>query len=401
MPLILAAPYFRRAIPGEIFVPAEYDPYFSQVTALLHFEGVEGSTALTDVKGNTWNNSSKLSTAQKKFGSMSALFTKTANQFATLNGNAAFGFGTGLFTIEGWVYFNSFTGTQGIFDPRASASNQMPYVYNDNGTARMKVGGSIAVSKADAFVLKKWHHVAFTRQVDGRIYFHVDGIAIMSYGVGTSLNFGTTGNLALGRDNFNADFLDGYMDEVRVTKGRARYPTSPFAVPTTPFDSTGLKVEGWQVAWYAKSDNLNSTTHTYDVALADIQKAKRAALAYYDSTQGGIVTPLNMYSFDIPESWKTQHPFSVASKDTIIDAKEEATGIITSGMLRHGYQSFNVLITDGWVVGSYGRIGITNTKAPFLSGFATATADSAALSNQQYAAGGPSTPTKRLMILIQ
>lgn len=405
MPLILAAPYFRKAAPGEIFIPSEYDPYFSQVSILLNMESGEGGIPI-DLRGNTFTGNARTTLAQKKFGKAALKTDAATGGIAFVNSPALASAYEAAITIEGWFYFTDLTTKQYLFDPRQvnGESNGHGALYIEGGKFKYQVGNTQDVSggltSIPADALNGWNHIAIFRPGSGRIYYTINGKPLGSWGTGT-MNATTFGNLGIGRNAFNtANPFLGFIDEVRVTKGRSRYPTSAFTPPAAPFDRTGLKVEGWQVAWYAKQDNYGTSSFAYDLSLDEIKTAKRAAIAYFDSTKGGIVTPLNMYSFDIPQSWKTQHPFSFAANDVMVDAKEEATGIITSGMLRHGYNTFNVRMEDSWVNSPYGRIGITKTKAPFLSGFNSGGTDYASLSDEYYSTG-VSTPTKRFIILVQ
>ena len=59
------------------------DPYFSNVSLLLHGDGTNGSTTIIDSSSNnfsvTANNGAQISTAQAKFGPSSIEFLSAAN----------------------------------------------------------------------------------------------------------------------------------------------------------------------------------------------------------------------------------------------------------------------------------------------------------------------------------
>jgi hypothetical protein len=91
------------------------DPNFGSVVALLHFDGTNGSTTFTDQKGNTWTavSGAKISTAQSKFGGASLLLNGSSD-YATVPNFAGLDFGSGNFTIEGWVRPANVTSNQVI-----------------------------------------------------------------------------------------------------------------------------------------------------------------------------------------------------------------------------------------------------------------------------------------------
>jgi hypothetical protein len=64
---------------------AETDPSFASVSALLHFDGSDGSTTFTDVTGTIWtaNGNAQIDTAQSVFGGASGLFDGTGDFITT------------------------------------------------------------------------------------------------------------------------------------------------------------------------------------------------------------------------------------------------------------------------------------------------------------------------------
>ena len=83
---------------------AVVDPHWSNVVALLHLDGANGSATFTDQKGHTFTagGSATLSTAQQKFGSAS-LVLNGSTQYITSATSADWEMGSGDFTIEMWV----------------------------------------------------------------------------------------------------------------------------------------------------------------------------------------------------------------------------------------------------------------------------------------------------------
>jgi hypothetical protein len=81
-----------------------------------------------------------------------------------------------------------------------------------------------------------WYHIAFTRS-SGTARAFVDGTQI-----GSSLSNGTTytptGGMTIGSSSSGDRNFKGYIDDVRITKGLARY-TENFTAPTSAFPNTG------------------------------------------------------------------------------------------------------------------------------------------------------------------
>lgn len=225
------------------------DPCFQAVSLLLHTEGSDAGTTFTDSSNNaftvTANGNAKTSTAQYKYGSSSGLFDG-AGDYLAIAQNDAFNVGTGDFTIEAWVRLTS----QGNNYSSIIASGKTPF--GAGAVYLMNVGtGAPIVANRRKFTFGtyeanpalvgttvantgQWYHVAVTRQ-GSSIRLFVDG-AVESSGTNTqSINFSTSG-LRVGGNGWdgNPGSWNGNIDEVRITKGIARY-TAAFTLPTEAF----------------------------------------------------------------------------------------------------------------------------------------------------------------------
>lgn len=214
------------------------DPYFSSVYALLHFDGANGATTTTDVKGNTVTVGTpgcQISTTQFKYGGSSMSFTKVANAKVSLPLPAI---GTQDFTIEFWVRFNTVAGAGGadsLFDSRPLSQNG-PYpdiLYQGTGGWTYFVGGTAVISGGSA-VANTWYHVAVSR-VSGTTRMFVNGAQVGSNQAGlTDYNVATTVNMGASMNNGQGN-LDGYLEDVRITIGVGRYSAAftpwPVAFP--------------------------------------------------------------------------------------------------------------------------------------------------------------------------
>ena len=84
---------------------------------------VEATTRTKKTLG--FKGSAELDTAIKKFGTSS--LSNGTDSYPQMSANDDFGFQQGDFTIEIWLYAQSVTGTQTLFDMRAGIANDIPF----------------------------------------------------------------------------------------------------------------------------------------------------------------------------------------------------------------------------------------------------------------------------------
>jgi hypothetical protein len=226
------------------------DPFWADVVTLLHADGANTSTA--------WHDSSlsahtiagqfgvQIDTAQPKFGTGSIDFVTNHGSGPCLNvntSNADFQFGSGDFTIECWVYPTGANngwimqtalggaggGAWGLsYD---SATPALNFVYSTDGTAETSITATTTLP------LNTWSMVA--ADFDGTtLRLYVNG-AVVATGTLSGALFATTAVLSIGNDNHtDGGPWTGYIDELRITKGAARY-AGAFTAPTAAFPAYG------------------------------------------------------------------------------------------------------------------------------------------------------------------
>jgi hypothetical protein len=208
------------------------DPYFSSVVALLHLNGTDGSTTFTDVIGNTWSGGgdAQIDTAQSQFGGASLLLDGTGDYIGGPSGSP-FNFGTGDFTVECFVRMASLTGIQQVF---AGSQNGDVSIYMDGGVPAIG-RRSVAVDQtgSSGVSVDTWTHVAWSRAA-GTLRIFVAGTSVASAANGNGYDAGG-GNVIVGCSTTGGAFpFNGWMDEIRITKGVGRY-TSNFTPPSAAF----------------------------------------------------------------------------------------------------------------------------------------------------------------------
>lgn len=215
------------------------DPFRSQVSLLLHGDGANGSTTITDSspspKTVTVVGNAQISTAQSKFGGASIAFDGSGDylQFA---GQVDFAFGTGNFTIETWVQLNNINKNQQIinFNENAVAPRVELYVNSSNNVGMYSNGVQRIISTSSVSA-NTWYHIALARSgTDTKLF--IDGVQAGSTYSDSSNYTVAAGRPVIGILGFNLvdQSLDGYIDDLRITKGVARY-TANFTPPTAPF----------------------------------------------------------------------------------------------------------------------------------------------------------------------
>lgn len=220
------------------------DEFFQNVSLLLHLDGPNGSTTFTDSSPSpktviTVSGNAQISTAQSLFGGASALFD--GNDSIEVATDAAFGFGTGDFCIEFFIRFSDAVLRYPFALSVVSQASFLWLTWNPTRRLSFRAGGPSDGPASPEIALDQWVHVACSRQgstfrsfLNGvqwdSVTFGNDLLATRSIGIGGLNSVGGASTLH-----------NGFIDEVRVTKGVARY-TANFTPPAAPFpDGAGAE----------------------------------------------------------------------------------------------------------------------------------------------------------------
>lgn len=179
----------------------------------------------------------KLSTSVKKFGTASISFDGAGDYLIpTAPGTSLYAFQKGDFTIECWVYLNATTGTKYIYDGRSSAtSNVAPSIYvNSSGVLIYQTASTTRIT-GSTLSTSTWYHIAVSRSGTSTKMF-VDGTQVGSTFTDSNNYLGYANKPVIGSiyNGTSANSLNGYIDDLRITNGIARY-TANFTAPTTAF----------------------------------------------------------------------------------------------------------------------------------------------------------------------
>ena len=268
------------------------DQYYPSCSLLMHLNGTNGSTTFIDnspvTKSFTVNGNSQISTAQSKFGGASAYFDGTGDYLST-NSSNDFAFGTGNFTVECWIYSSDVSNpAQRGFLQTSDTAGGLKTSYTSGilivqgstvssgltGALTATVAGTSVGSSTAVITTNTWYHIALVRN-SGTSTLYVNGTSV---GSGT-----TTGNcsgtyLSIG-GYYNTSYLyQGYIDELRITKGVARYTTN-FTPQTSEFPNTQFLTQ-YATKYIGLIGGLNDKSVDYGV-----QKLSDSSLKVVKMTQ--------------------------------------------------------------------------------------------------------------------
>jgi len=166
----------------------------------------------------------QISTSVSKFGGASLAFDGTSD-YLLAPSTPNFAFGTGDFTVEMWLYPTASFGSGGVNIVGINSSGGGLFVGGTNKIAwnLFGTGDLVAFSSFTSSYNNVWTHVAYTRSgTTGRLF--INGTQQAS---GTdSTNYTVTTNFAIGAANNGNQAYTGYIDDLRITKGIARYTTN-------------------------------------------------------------------------------------------------------------------------------------------------------------------------------
>lgn len=215
------------------------DPYWSNVVALLHMDGTNGSTSFPDQTGKVWTIAGAgftVSTSSSQFG-QSAVESAGTNSYISTPSTSDFAFGTDPFTIEFWANLTILPSSffKVVLGNWSSGAANSPWClfYATSGVLQFQMGSSVVASPTSTYTSNSWHSVAITRDISSTVRIFYDGNIVAS-GTVTD-NCTSTTPLRIGANNTaSTDRWSGFIDEVRITKGICRYTTN-YIPATAPF----------------------------------------------------------------------------------------------------------------------------------------------------------------------
>jgi hypothetical protein len=215
--------------------------------ALLHMDGADASTTFTDESGKTWTarGDAKLAVAQYKFPPSSGTFDGNGDWIETPH-NTDFVFGAGDFTIDFWVRATAVSEAASSalvvkVDNISHIAGYQIYIASGGYAAKLamsSLGASYDLASAaviGTLTVNVWAHIAVSR-LSTNVYTYLNGVWGSTTGVSNTALYDNSYTLLVGGGNFANSYHTGQIDEVRISKGVARWSgTGSFTPPAAPY----------------------------------------------------------------------------------------------------------------------------------------------------------------------
>ena len=241
-----------RIVKGTAIYTSAFTPPTAPVTAVANTSLLTNFTNAAIVDNAMQNNietvgNAQISTAQSKFGGSSMYFDGTGD-YCFLPKTDAFLFGSGDFTIELWSYISEGSNRKYILGPGTVSANhisgfgleiwgqQLSLWMSSNGTGWNMIECDTASNRGSTFMATNtWYHIAVTRS-GNTVRSFINGVLEKTFTVSGSSFSDPNIPYNIGRSGYDVGgyfHYNGYMDDIRVTRGIARY-TANFTPPTVP-----------------------------------------------------------------------------------------------------------------------------------------------------------------------
>jgi hypothetical protein len=226
-----------RIVNGTAIYTAAFTPPTAPPTAvsntqlLLNFTnaGIIDSASKNDLETV---GTAKISTVQSKYGTTSIYFDGTSGNRLQVSSTVAppnFNMGTGDYTVEFWMYSGTPGSQQCLFDFRNDDVSGQGIAINYRTDRTIALYMQADRITTPALTANTWTHVAAVR-LSGVYTVYINGVSGGTWAnadvVAPPLNRPYIGAV----NNGTQEYI-GYIDDLRVTKGIARYTTS-FTPPT-------------------------------------------------------------------------------------------------------------------------------------------------------------------------
>lgn len=241
------------------------DTYYNNVSLLLHCNGTGQVTIGNLVDNGPYNVSASFVSSAPGVNYFTGVYkwptasiSGSGGYYITYNDSTLWDFGSGDFTAECWAYAQSSsggfaTGFTRFFVGRAAAglsASTASWGLGYTGSTGPWIQGAPYVSLIGAsgtgyeifgnaaLTSDTWHHIAMSR-VGNTVYLLADGSVRGTTTVSEALKNPTSAKLGVLTygDNGPNNCFDGWVDDLRITKGVGRYSGS-YTVPSAAFPNT-------------------------------------------------------------------------------------------------------------------------------------------------------------------
>jgi hypothetical protein len=225
-----------RVVKGTAVYTAAFTPPSSPVTAITNTALLTNYTNAGIYDAAVQNNvitvgDAQASTTQSKWSPTSMKFDGTGDWLTAID-NPQLQLGTGDFTIDGWVYLSANGIVYGLVSKGTATTG-----WSVNVTALNKLQFSYTTSNltgTTTLATGTWYYFAVVRSgsATGNLKVYLNGSVEATSGGAVTDNFNQTNILYVGADRVGAMPVNGYLQDVRITKAARTITTPTAAFPT-------------------------------------------------------------------------------------------------------------------------------------------------------------------------
>ena len=194
-------------------VQTTVDPYWNDVILAMHMSGPDGATTFADEKGGASSSSGVVASGGMAYFDGSAQIAISTPDLSGVD-----------FTVEAWVEFSSGVGTRAIITLPGYE------FYRRGATGFLSVWNGTVYSGGAVVPLNELVHCAWSKEGDTHRLF-VSGVLQHTFSL---MGGPPAGSAIIGSWVDGSERLVGYMSDLRITRGVARY-TGNFTPPARPF----------------------------------------------------------------------------------------------------------------------------------------------------------------------
>jgi hypothetical protein len=225
-----------RYVNGTTLYTANFTPPTAPLTAITNTSLLLGFTngAIFDnaILNNLETlNSAQISTSVFKYGTGS-IRTNSGNSYLSTPMKNQLQL-SGDFTVECWAYVVNDSAYATLLDCSAAGGYNGWFFEYSTTRGLVFATGSSGVSYTTTPALNTWTHLAATRQ-SGTIRLFINGTLVSSGSVPGYADAGLPLLIGAANGYTTIWYFDGYLDDIRITKGIARY-TATFTPPDAAF----------------------------------------------------------------------------------------------------------------------------------------------------------------------
>jgi hypothetical protein len=223
-------------VKGTAVYTAAFTPPTTPLTAITNTSLLTNFTNAGIYDAAVQNNAitvgdAQASTTQSKWSPTSMKFDGTGDWLTAID-NPQLQLGTGDFTIDGWVYLSATGVAYGIISKGTASTG-----WSVNITSGNKLQFSYTASNltgATSLASATWYYFAVVRSgsATGNLKVYLNGTIDATSGGAVTDSFTQTNTLYVGADRVGGSALNGYLQDVRITKYARTITTPTAAFPT-------------------------------------------------------------------------------------------------------------------------------------------------------------------------